>query len=535
ARAAAAAFVGDGEVLLCYLPLCHTFGRYLELLGSLFWGGTYVFAGNPSLETLLAGLRQVRPTGLVSIPARWQQLYERCQRRLGAVGGAEEEAAAVRDVTGGRLAWGLSAAGFLEPTVFRFFQRSGVALCSGFGMTEATGGITMTPPGQYEDGSVGVPLPGIKVRMTGDGELEIAGPYVAREFGEPAPPPGEERWLGTGDIFSVRPDGHYEIVDRVKDIYKNSRGQTVAPRRVEQLFEGVPGVRRTFLAGDGRDDNVLLIVPDPEAAIFADLAGDEERQEYFARIVAEANLDLAPHERVVGFALLDRDFSLERGELTPKGSYRRKAIEESFREVLATLYRGTAVRLEGKGIAVRVPRWLYRDLGILEGDLVLGETSLEDERRGVSLSVRRTDEPGTVQVGDLRYAVRGDVVDLGLLAHQPLLWLGNPSLAAFCPLKGGWDLPLGAFSPRVMLPAGEARAAAASPARISSPELATFHQVVCEALFGSRDESLQAVGEIEERLRRADPATGAALRRRLEALARHPRMLHDFIQWLHGL
>src|ERR1019366_1584254 len=184
ARAAALPFVGEGEVLLCYLPLYHTFGRYLELLGTLFWGGTYVFAGNPSLETLLAGLRLVRPTGLVSIPTRWQQLHERCQKRLGAVAGPEEEAAAVREVTGGRLSWGLSAAGFLEPAVFRFFERSGIALCSGFGMTGGPGGITMTLPGLYEDGTVGVPLPGIRVRLGEDGELLIAGPYVARDIDE---------------------------------------------------------------------------------------------------------------------------------------------------------------------------------------------------------------------------------------------------------------------------------------------------------------------------------------------------------------
>ena len=146
----------------------------------------------------------------------------------------------------------------------------------------------------------------------------------------------------------MRPNGFLEIIDRVKDIYKNSRGQTVAPRRVEQLFEGVPGIRRTFLAGDGRDDNVLLLVPDLEAPLLAELTSEEERQAYFARIVAEANLDLAPHERVVGFAVLDRDFSLERGELTPKGSYRRKAMEESFRDILASLYRGTAVQLEAR-------------------------------------------------------------------------------------------------------------------------------------------------------------------------------------------
>ena len=522
ARAAALPFVGEGEVLLCYLPLYHTFGRYLELLGMLFWGGTYVFAGNPSLETLLAGLRQVRPTGLISIPARWQQLHERCQKRLPAAAPLEEEAAILREVAGGRLSWGLSAAGFLEPSVFRFFQRCGVALCSGFGMTEATGGITMTPPGLYEDGTVGIPLPGIRVRLAGDGELQIAGPYVVREYDAPQPAPDEE-WIGTGDIFRERPSGYLEIVDRVKDIYKNSRGQTVAPRRVEQLFEGVPGIRRTFLAGDGRDDNVLLIVPDLEGPLLSEIASEEERQDYFARIVAEANLDLAPHERVVGFAVLDRDFSLEKGELTPKGSYRRKAVEESFRDVLASLYQGTAVQLECSGLVVRVPRWLHRDVGILEGDLVLGEDVLQDERRGLALTLRRTGDGGTVRVGDLEYTLKGDRVDLGLLAHQPLLWLGNPSLAAFCPLKAGWDLPLGAFSSRVRLPAfGRPPAGGAVPSPIASPEMAAFQKTVCDALFGGRDESLRAVGELEERLSGADAPTATAVRRRLEALARHP-------------
>lgn len=523
ARAAALPFVGEGEVLLAYLPLYHTFGRYLELLGMLFWGGTYVFAGNPSLETLLAGFHLVRPTGLVSIPARWQQIHERCQRRLGPIAGAEEEAAAVRETTGGRLTWGLSAAGFLEPAVFRFFRRSGVALCSGFGMTEATGGITMTPPDAYEDGTVGIPLPGVRVRLAPDGELQISGPYVAREYPAAAPTPAEETWLGTGDVFRIRPSGFLEIVDRLKDIYKNSRGQTVAPKRVEQLFEGVPGIKKTFLAGDGRDDNVLLVVPDTEAPLFAELSSEEERHDYLSRIVAAANQELAPHERVVGFAVLPRDFSQDQGELTPKGSYRRKIVEENFRDVLAALYRSTSVRLEGKDLAVRVPRWLYRDVGILEGDLVLGDDALEDQRRGLSLTFRRADGDGSVRIGDLEYALRGHVVDLGLLAHQPLLWLGNPSLAAFCPVKGGWDLPLGAFSGRLKIPAfGRPAAGAGGEARIPSPELATFHQTLCEALYGGRGESLQAVDELEERLSGADAVTAAAVRRRLEALARHP-------------
>ena len=83
----------------------------------------------------------------------------------------DELLAATRGTTGGRLRWGLSAAGYLDPDIFRFFQRQGVELMSGFGMTEATGGITMTPPGGYRDDSLGLPLPGIEVKLADDGEM----------------------------------------------------------------------------------------------------------------------------------------------------------------------------------------------------------------------------------------------------------------------------------------------------------------------------------------------------------------------------
>lgn len=237
ARGAALPMVGRNEVLLCYLPLFHTFGRYLELMGSLYWGGTYVFAGNPSAENLITLLQDVCPSGLISIPLRWVQIREACHKRFEGIEDEARQQAIFRGLVGDRLSWGLSAAGHLDPRVFRFFHRMGVSLCSGFGMTEATGGITMTPPGEYIDASVGIPLPGMQVRLTDIGELEIGGPYVARYLGDPEPAPGEERFLPTGDLFRVHPGGYLEIVDRVKDIYKNAKGQTVAPRKVEQHFD----------------------------------------------------------------------------------------------------------------------------------------------------------------------------------------------------------------------------------------------------------------------------------------------------------
>jgi long-chain acyl-CoA synthetase len=540
ARAAALPDVGEDEVLLCYLPLFHTFGRYLEMLGMLFWGGTYVFAGNPSAEALIAEMGRVRPTGLISVPVRWTQIREHCLEAMG--GGAEgaDATAVVREAVGDRLRWGLSAAGYLDPRVFRFFHRHQVELCSGFGMTEATGGITMTPPGAYVEDTVGVPLPGMRTELDADGELRIAGEYVAHYLDGDGPPgslpgldPDAEHWIRTGDLFRRRPDGYYQIVDRIKDIYKNSRGQTVAPQRVERLFVDVPGVRRAFLVGDHRDHNVLLIVPDADDALLA-RHEPTEAHEYFARIVAAANAGLAPYERVVRFALLDRDFDVDRGELTPKGTFRRKAIEENFSAVIEELYRSKHVELAVEDLRIRIPRWFFRDLGVLEDDIVAGTDSVENLRTGRSLAIA-PGANGRIRVGDLEYRLDQPVVDLGLFARQPRLWLGNPSLAAFSPCKAGWDISLRGASDQVRLPHPGERPGGGpgqrtgdgsweeafdeGGARLEPERLALIHRLAATALLAPATEARAAIEALGRELPDTDARLGPAVRRRIEALA----------------
>jgi long-subunit acyl-CoA synthetase (AMP-forming) len=179
ARALALPEIGEDDVFLCYLPLAHTFGRFLEMYGCIFWGATYVALDNPSVEALIAGMRRWRPTVFISVPKKWMQIHETIVRaadpdRVDDARVADE----VKRVTGGRLRWGLSAAGHLDPEIFRFFQAHGIELMSGFGMTEATGGITMTRPGRYKDDSLGPALPGIELAIGDDGELAVRGPYV---------------------------------------------------------------------------------------------------------------------------------------------------------------------------------------------------------------------------------------------------------------------------------------------------------------------------------------------------------------------
>ncbi len=534
ARSAALPEVGDDEVFLSFLPLCHTFGRYLEMLGTIYWGGTYVFPGNPSAETLMTLLPRVNPTGFISVPVRWAQLHERCLELIDAAGPGADHEVLMRSVVGRRLRWGLSAAGYLDPKVFHFFERNGVALASGFGMTEGTGGITMTPPGRYVDNTQGIPLPGVRVRIGEKGELQASGHYIAPYLEDAGPgdlvryaeSPEKDYWLATGDVFEKLENGYYRIVDRIKDIYKNNRGQTIAPLKVESKFVGVPGFLRTFLVGDGRPTNALFIVPDrSDPVLGAGLTAENER-EYYRRIVTAANADLPPYERVVHFALLDRDFDRARGEVTPKGSFNRKAIEKNFGLLIESLYRASFVEMSRGGLKVRVPLWFYRDLGIIEDDLSFREGGLHDLDRRLVLPLGIGSAAGSVRVGDLEYPVTAEVLDLGLFARQPRLWIGNPSLVRFAPCKEGWDVPLEDVSDRAALPPAGVRDPdsdwTAEPARIADGRLRAVHRLVSRAFFAEGETAQAALEEIERIFDEPELRTSPVIRARLAALARHP-------------
>jgi long-subunit acyl-CoA synthetase (AMP-forming)/GNAT superfamily N-acetyltransferase len=439
ARGLALPEIGDGDVFLCYLPLYHTFGRFLELLGCVHWGSVYCFLDNPSAEALLRGMRRHRPTAFISVPKKWIELYEAIAARADPLRSTDDELRlATREVTGGRLRWGLSAAGQLDSEIFRFFQRNGIDLMSGFGMTEATGGITMTPPGRYKDDSLGPALPGIETRLAEDGELLVRGPYVM--LGYVDPPEGEAGldeagWLHTGDLMERDGEGFLRLIDRKKEIYKNIKGETIAPQRVEHLFRDFEAVRRAFLVGDHRPYNTVLLYPNPDYREL-DLRAlpPQELRDHFRSIVVSVNKFLAPFERIVDFALVDRDLEADRGELTPKGTPRRSVVERNFADTIRLMYRRTSVRVGG--VELIVPNWLFRELGLTAQDIRVAGEALVIPSVGARLTVRARGR-GAVQIGSCLYARRRGPLHLGLLLTSPRLWLGNEELASFVPL----DLP----------------------------------------------------------------------------------------------
>ncbi len=432
-RALALPQIGPDDRFLAYLPLYHTFGRYLEMMGSLFWAAEYYFMENPALETMVRNMQRIKPTIFISIPKKWQQLYDYIGSRVDVVADDEDEIRrTLSAATGGKLRWGLSAAGYLDPAVFRFFQRYGVELLSGFGMTEATGGITMTLPGRYVENALGRPLPGIEVKLADDGELLIRGPYVMSGYFASAENAfTADGWLPTGDIMRYLENGYLEIIDRKKEIYKNIRGETIAPQRIEKYFYDFDYVKQVFLIGDNRPFNTVLIYPNfqgknnPLKKMSA-----RELHDLFTSVVVTVNNFLAPFERIVDFRLIQRPFSAEFGELTPKGTYKRKVIEKNFAELIESMYRRSFVEFSWHNMTIRLPNWFLRENGYLTQDIRITEQGLVIDKEDLILPLAYEAERH-IRIGRYRYAFASDIIDLQILLSNPLYWLGNQELIDF--------------------------------------------------------------------------------------------------------
>jgi long-subunit acyl-CoA synthetase (AMP-forming) len=532
ARGAAVPEIGKDEVLLCYLPLYHTFGRFLELMGSIYWRGTYTLVGNTSSDTILNLFPKIEPSVFISIPLRWNQLYDKAQELMSEVNDTNEIAKIFREVVGGKLKWGLSAAGYLAPKVFTFFSKNNVELCSGFGMTEATGGITMTPPYNYKVGTVGKPLPGVKTVINSEDVLEISGHYVARYLDNAPPyshipyPDEEDFYISTGDVFRCDKDGFYEIIDRVKDIYKNNKGQTISPKNVEIKFEGVPGIKRTFLVGDGKPYNSLFIIPDCDEDIIMSKP-EEEIHDYLHKIIMKANSELVPYERVINYMLLKRDFSLEKGELTPKNSYNRKNIEKNFQNEIEQLYEKNHIDITFDKFIIRIPRWFYRDLGILETDIKFDINSgLVNSRENKILKIATTDDENQIKIGDMIYEISSKYINLGVFSRQPLLWAGNPNLINFCPIKEGWDTNFDGISENVFIPynpnSNEYPIKELNSGIKISTNLIELNSYFCDTIYGSNEVSIEILFKLEKLLEISNERLVNLIRKRIQTLARHP-------------
>jgi long-chain acyl-CoA synthetase len=376
------------DIGLSFLPLSHIFermaGHYL-----MFATGTSI-AYAESIDTVPANLVEVRPTLVLSVPRLYEKMYARiletaltggflkkkiffwardvaerwANRKLAGEepGGllAGQYAIAQKLVfsklkarTGGRLRYFVSGGAPLSPDINKFFYAAGLEILEGYGLTETSPVIAVNTPAHFRIGTVGRIIDGVEVRIDADGEILTRGPHVMKGYfnkpeatREAIDPDG---WFHTGDIGELR-DGFLAITDRKKDIIVTAGGKKIAPQPMENKVKTNKYVAQAVMIGDKRKFPAMLIVPNFDQLerwaakrniIWTDRAQLLRMPTIQAKIEKEVNEELAGaahFELPKKIGLVEHDFSIERGELTPTQKVKRKAIDKNYKALIDSMY-----------------------------------------------------------------------------------------------------------------------------------------------------------------------------------------------------
>jgi len=379
-----------GDVMLLYLPLAHNFGRLMHLAGP-YQGYTIAFLADP-LEVARA-IPEVRPSILPSVLRVYEKVHTAVtasfaeatgvKRRLidWALDVGRRESALrrehrpvpralalqrlladrlvfskVKERLGGRLRLPISGGAPLAPEIAELFDALGVSIIEGYGLTECTTAATTNRSDNYRFGTVGQALPGFELRLADDGELLIRSETVfAGYFKEPeatAEVLDGDGWLRTGDIATIDDDGFVTITDRKKDIIVTAGGKNIAPQNLENDLKTSRFVSQALVVGDRRPYPAALITLDPveigkwasEQGLDGDLSSlsrDPRVVELMSSVVEDVNRDRSRYEQLKRFAILERDFEMERGEVTPTLKLRRGVVLDHFAEAVEGLYDGS--------------------------------------------------------------------------------------------------------------------------------------------------------------------------------------------------
>jgi len=380
-------FLVENDLLLLYLPLAHNFGRLMHLAGP-YAGYTVAFCADPYrvAEALIA----LRPTVFPSVPRVWEKIHAAVAARFEEARGVQRRLidralrvgrrasalrrrgrplplllalqhrlcdrlvySKVKARLGGRLRIGISGGAPLASEIAEFFHALDILILEGYGLTECTTAATVNRPSRFRFGTVGLPLPGVEVRLAEDGELLLrsetvfAGYYKDEQATRAVL--DEEGWLRTGDIAEIDEDGFIRITDRKKDIIVTAGGKNVAPQNLENELKSSRYVSQALVVGDRRPYVTALITLDPEEigawARGRGLAGDPaalaehpEVRALVQSIVDAVNENHSRFEQIKRFALLPRDFSAQEGEVTPTLKLRRRVCQEHFADLIERLY-----------------------------------------------------------------------------------------------------------------------------------------------------------------------------------------------------
>jgi long-chain acyl-CoA synthetase len=256
--------------------------------------------------------------------------------------------------TGGRVRFFISGGAPLAAEIAKFFYGAGLPIAEGYGLTETSPVITLNPLERIKIGTVGRVVPGTEVRIAADGEILARGPgimlgyYNKPDATRAAIDP--DGWFHTGDIGELDADGYLRITDRKKDLIVTAAGKNIAPQPIENLAKTNKFVANAVMLGDKRKFPIMLIVPNlatVEAwarernlafATPAELLALPDVQAKVEREVMHEFRDLAKFEMPKKVVLIERDFSIESGELTPTLKVKRRVVEQRYEALIAAAY-----------------------------------------------------------------------------------------------------------------------------------------------------------------------------------------------------
>ena len=316
--------VSADHTMLCILPLSHIYARTCDLYTWIVSGSRLVLA--ESRESLVRDCQLVRPTALNAVPFVYQRVMEGVRNAP-----IDDKRAALGAAFGGQIEMLFCGGAPVAPDVEKWYADQEFPLLPGYGLTEASPVISVNTRCANRFGAVGQALPGVEVRIAADGELLTRGPHVMLGYWHDESATAQAiraGWLYTGDLAELDADGFLSIRGRKKELIVLSTGKKVSPTRVESLLTASPLIDQAAVFGDGRCGLIALIVPAANR-----LAQNNDQQTTHHQIANEIKrlLSSAAHEEHIHcFALLDRPFSLDRGELTAKMSLCRSVIARNF-------------------------------------------------------------------------------------------------------------------------------------------------------------------------------------------------------------
>lgn len=364
-----------GDSTLVFLPSAHIAQRVVLELVPIRLGCEVWFS--EGLSKMPNELKSVRPTFFLAPPRVWERVFASINTEVkkksglqqkifqGAVGIGLEAArlrqegkalpvyisaglavadrlvySKIRARLGGRIRVAASGAAPLGKDLAQFYAAIGMPLLEGYGLTEG-GVVSFNPIERPKFGSIGRPLPGVEIKLASDGELLLkSDANFTGYYQDPDSTAAvlQDGWLATGDIAEIDSDGYVYITGRKKELIVSSNGKKIYPGRIETLFKTDPLINQVVLVGDKLPYvTALITVNAPSAGPTSD---KESIVAEVQKTVTKVNKQLPGFEQIRKFRVLEHDFSIENGELTPTMKVRRGRVLQNYRDLVSELYMG---------------------------------------------------------------------------------------------------------------------------------------------------------------------------------------------------